>query len=88
MENFDLLWFSSHIHHLKTHVVQRVVVSVSLEAKKKSVSCSKNKYIFKVMMTIFKLYFPPVNHCRAKERRLHCSQTVLVQAFKPLCKLK
>lgn len=35
MENSDLLWFSSHMHHLKTHVVQRVVVSVSLESKKK-----------------------------------------------------
>lgn len=34
MENSDL-WFSSRMHHLKTHVVQRVVVSVSLESKKK-----------------------------------------------------
>lgn len=46
------------------------------------------KYIFKLMMTIFKWYFPPVNHCRARERRLHCSGTVLLQAFKPLRKLK
>lgn len=58
MENTDLLRFSSHIHHLKTHVVQRVVVPVSLKSKKTQVSVAPktvvHKYIFKVMMTVFK----------------------------------
>lgn len=66
--------------------------SVSLKYKKPWVSVAPKpvarKYIFKVMMTIFRWYFPPVNHCRAGGRRPRCSEVVLLQAHKPLGKLK
>lgn len=57
MENSDLLWFLACMHHLKTHIIQRAVVSGSLESKKNVSAAPKTvagKYIFKVMMTIFK----------------------------------
>lgn len=57
MENSDLLWFLSCMRHLKTHVIQSAVVSVSLESKKFVSAALKtvaSEYIFKVMMTIFK----------------------------------